>query len=388
LSPEGAAILAEINEALVHFATQPSPEQLSLTPPPAPESQSQSQPQSSAQPEKRAGGFFAADAFTNPVHVQYALKTTGAAMFCYVVYSLLDWPGIHASLITCYIVSLGTAAETVEKLRLRIFGCLIGAAAGLAAIVFLMPGVTSIGGLLAIVFLAALASGWVAGGSPRIAYAGFQIAFAFFLCVIQGSGPAFDLVVARDRVVGILLGNLVVYLTFTTLWPVSVASRIDPAIAFLLRSLSAMVAAANRSGRYLLAGEIRAALGALGQDLELARLEPARVRPKQHWLDARLRAKRLVTALQGSLLLGARLDPAFSSETTARLDRLADDAQLQAESAGDNEAPAEPRPQVGLAGSTSPIRERIRADLDDLERILVHRSGQEEHGWRAGHAPG
>ena len=54
------------------------------------------------------------DAFTNPAHVQYALKTTGAAMFCYVVYLLLDWPGIHTCLITCYIVSLGSTAETVE----------------------------------------------------------------------------------------------------------------------------------------------------------------------------------------------------------------------------------------------------------------------------------
>ena len=41
-------------------------------------------------------------------------------MFCYLVYSLLDWPGIHTCLITVYIVSLGTTAETIEKLTLRI----------------------------------------------------------------------------------------------------------------------------------------------------------------------------------------------------------------------------------------------------------------------------
>ena len=58
-----------------------------------------------------------------------------------------------------------------------------------------------------IVFLVALASAWIAAGDERIAYAGFQIAFAFFLCVIQGAGPSFDMVTARDRVIGILLGN-------------------------------------------------------------------------------------------------------------------------------------------------------------------------------------
>ena len=152
------------------------------------------------------------DLLTNPEYVRHALKTTGAAMFCYALYSLLDWRGIHTCFITCYIVSLGTSAETIEKFVLRIAGCLIGAAAGLAAIVYVIPSLTSIGALLAVVFLVALASAWVAAGSARISYAGFQIAFAFFLCVIQGPSPAFDLTIARDRIVGILLGNLVVYL--------------------------------------------------------------------------------------------------------------------------------------------------------------------------------
>src|ERR1700740_2005495 len=139
-------------------------------------------------------------------------------MFCYFLYSLLDWPGIHTSLITCYIVSLGTTAETVEKLTLRILGCLVGAGAGIGAIVFLMPHFSSIGGLLIVVFAAAFVSAWIAAGSPRISYVGFQIAFAFFLCVVQGSSPAFDLTVARDRIIGILFGNIVVYLMFTNIW--------------------------------------------------------------------------------------------------------------------------------------------------------------------------
>src|SRR5258706_5273137 len=150
-----------MKEALARFTAAPLPD----LPPPS--------------PEKAKGGFCLRDAFTKPEHVHYALKTTGAAMLCYATYTLLDWPGIHTSLITCYIVSLGTTGETVEKLTLRILGCLLGAAAGIAAIVFLMPNFTSIGALMAVGFVATLASGWVAGGSPRIAYAGFQIAFSF-----------------------------------------------------------------------------------------------------------------------------------------------------------------------------------------------------------------
>ncbi|WP_256122112.1 FUSC family protein, partial [Burkholderia sp. A2] len=180
------------------------------------------------------GGFFLPDARTNPDHIRYALKTTAAAIFCYLLYSQLDWSGIHTCVVTCYIVSLGSTAETVEKLTLRIFGCMIGALLGTAALVFVVPALSSIGELMALVFAGAWLSAWVAFGSPRIAYAGFQIAFAFFLCVIQGAGPGFDLTIARDRTIGILLGNVVVYLVFTRIWPVSIGKQIDVAFAALL----------------------------------------------------------------------------------------------------------------------------------------------------------
>ncbi|MDI9653996.1 FUSC family protein, partial [Burkholderia cenocepacia] len=110
---------------------------------------------------------------------------------------------------------------------------IVGALIGTAALVFVVPSLSSIGELMALVFVGAWLSAWVAFGSPRIAYAGFQVAFAFFLCVIQGAGPGFDLTLARDRTIGILLGNVVVYLVFTRIWPVSIGKQIDTALAAL-----------------------------------------------------------------------------------------------------------------------------------------------------------
>jgi multidrug resistance protein MdtO len=261
-------------------------------------------PGKTAVPPKEAGGFFAKDAFTNLEHVHYALKTTAAAVFCYLLYSLLDWPGIHTCFLTCYIVSLGTTAESVEKLSLRIAGCLIGAAAGIAAIVYLVPSLTSIGGLLATVFLAALASGYVSAGSARISYAGFQIAFAFFLCVIQGAGPSFDMVTARDRVIGILVGIVVVYFLFTHLWPVSVSRRIDPALASVLKRLDALAKTADSRERRVLASEIQASIAAVETDIDLARYEPLPMRPDAPWVQARRAAVTEIGELVELLLLG------------------------------------------------------------------------------------
>ena len=236
---------------------------------------------STAPTAPKRGGFFLSDAGTNPEHIAYALKTTGAAMFC-LLYTLLDWPGIHTCVITCYIVSLGSAGETVQKLRLRLAGCVIGALAGTAASVFIVPHMDSIASLLALVSIAAALSAWIAVGPPAIAYAGFQIAFAFFLCVIQGAGPGFDLTIARDRTIGILLGNMVVYLIFTRVWPVSIAASVD-------RAMTALRAMARGRGRRRGApcpGR-RGAGRRRDAHSSLTAYEPAWLRPPQAWQDAR-----------------------------------------------------------------------------------------------------
>jgi multidrug resistance protein MdtO len=303
LAPLEADVLAGIKEAIVGFADPPSLD-------------------GSPEEPKRSNGFFAADAFTNPDYVQYALKTTAAAMFCYILYSLLDWSGIHTAFITCYIVSLGTTAETVEKLTLRISGCLIGAAAGYGAIIFLIPYLTSITALMILVFVGALASGYVAAGSERISYAGFQMAFAFFLCVIQGPAPAFDLTVARDRVIGILIGNLVVYLLFTNLWPVSVSKRIDPAIAAVLRRLSTMMTVDPQSRR-VLASEAQSGLAEIETNISLASYEPSGVCPTAAWLSARRGVAEEIGALESLLLISADDSATTRTQIANRLETLA-----------------------------------------------------------------
>jgi multidrug resistance protein MdtO len=164
----------------------------------------------------------------------------------------------------------------------------------------------------------------VAAGSPRVSYAGFQIAFAFFLCVLQGPAPAFDLVTARDRIIGILLGNLVVYVIFTHLWPVSVSRRVDSAIGALLRRLSAMMRATNATARHDMAAEAQASLGAIERDLDLTAYEPASVRPPDDWLQARRRAATEIEALGAPLLLLSDENAGFKEDVARRLEKLAD----------------------------------------------------------------
>jgi multidrug resistance protein MdtO len=343
LTPLEADVLGDIKEAIIHFAEAPSSEHRVK------------------ESKKEGGGFFVADAFTNPGYIQYALKTTAAAMFCYFLYSLLDWPGIHTCFLTCYIVSLGTMAESVEKLTLRILGCLVGAAAGYGTMIFLIPDLTSITALMVVVFAGALAAGYVSAGSERISYAGFQMAFAFFLCVIQGPSPAFDLSTARDRVIGILIGNVVSYLLFTNLWPISVGKRIDPAIAALLRRLAALMTA-DKGARPALASQAQSELAEIETDIDLAAYEPNTVRPSAQWLAARRKAADEIGALGSPLLLSADEPTTSSAQIAQRLEALAE-----------RFAAAEiPPPLPGLTEwSTSPLFPIIDAGLRRLEEASI-----------------
>ncbi|QFR32577.1 FUSC family protein [Ancylobacter sp. TS-1] len=225
--------------------------------------------------------FLSPDAFTNPDHQRFALKTTTAAISCYLIYSIIDWQGIHTAMVTCYVAALGTTGETVHKLALRITGCLIGAAMGLGSILFVIPHLSSVGGLMALVFCAVLVAAWVSSGPERISYGGVQIGLAFLLTVLDGFAPSTDMGSARDRVVGILLGNLVVYVVFTQIWPKGAAVDVRERVARALEALARLAALAPsaRSGAVAEAALVEAEVEKAGAGLDLLPFEPAHQRP-------------------------------------------------------------------------------------------------------------
>lgn len=185
--------------------------------------------------------FLAPDAFTNPLYTQFALKSLLAVMVCYLTYTSLHWFEIHTAMVTGYYVALGTTGETIHKLTLRIAGALIGAVMGMGSILFLIPHMSDIGHLLLLVGAGTFVSAWVANGSKRIQYIGWQMALCFFLTVLHGFGPGTDLGVASSRVIGILFGNLVITVVFTYLWPVGIASAVGKSLSGALSTLSNML---------------------------------------------------------------------------------------------------------------------------------------------------
>jgi multidrug resistance protein MdtO len=215
--------------------------------------------------------LLAVDAFTNLEYVRFALKVTLAVMTCYFVMNMTNWPGIHTCVITAFFVALGTVGDTLHKATLRFVGCLIGAGLGLGAILLLMPLMTDLGHLLLLLAPVTLFAAWVGYGSERIAYAGLQIGLAFYLVVLQDYGPTISMYAARDRTIGILFGNIVVFVIFTTIWPVSVANVVRTNLARASEQLATLVGLGARADVEISQTARSAANAAFGRAIAQAR---------------------------------------------------------------------------------------------------------------------
>lgn len=269
--------------------------------------------------EKQApkSGFFAADAFTNPDHTRFAVKGTASVMLSYFIFSILNWPGIHTCIITCFIVAQPTMGEMISKLTLRIVGALIGGAVGIAAIIFVIPHFNDITAFLCLVFVVSLLAAWIKTGDERIAYAGFQIGIAFYLTDLKGYGPTTDMVTARDRILGIMLGNFVTYAMFTSFWASSAFNGIDARLKTIVQRLGKQRDAVTASGQLACAASVQEAVSLAERQSEYASAEPDHMRADMNHLaqlDGLFHEAETISA--------ALLDPAARQHAETRLAHL------------------------------------------------------------------
>jgi multidrug resistance protein MdtO len=174
--------------------------------------------------EGRTPGILVPDALSNPDHLRFALRGSFSAMLCYVCYMGLGWPGLNTALATCVLTALSNVGTSRQKQVLRVVGALIGGCIfGFGSQAFLLPHMDSIAEF-AVLFAAVTAvAAWVTTSSPRLAYSGLQIALAYDLINLNGFAINTSLEVARDRVMGSLLGLFAMWLIYDRLWTIPAA---------------------------------------------------------------------------------------------------------------------------------------------------------------------
>ena len=289
-----------------------------------------------ARPATRPAALLSPEKLRNPDTLQFAFKVTLAVMLSYAAESLLDWPAIHTCVVTCFFVSLGSLGESLHKATLRMTGALVGGALGIGIILLLMPLMTDLGDLLLAVGVVTLLAGWVASGSERISYAGWQIGIAYYLTVLQGYGPTVDMQTARDRVIGILLGNFIVLVVFSTIWPVHVAQPVRRQVAIAIAKIGELTRLGRRlppedpgSQPALQAGFI-AAIGGARALLANAAYEPAgNARYSRRPIDPGVLADLEVVMLMVTVIHRLNTEPAWhEARQTTQQAALSNDRTL------------------------------------------------------------
>ena len=158
---------------------------------------------------------------------------------CYIVYNGVDWPGISTAVTTCFLTALSTVGSSRQKQVLRISGAVVGGfLIGMCSQVFILPHLNSIAGFTILFVVVTAFASWFMTSSTRLSYFGVQIAVAFCLIHLNSFAIEPSLSIARDRIVGILFGLIMMWLVFDQLRGTSAVSDMKGALLSAVRLLA------------------------------------------------------------------------------------------------------------------------------------------------------
>jgi multidrug resistance protein MdtO len=185
--------------------------------------------------------LIAADAFVNPEHLKFALKGCFAVSACYFIYNAIDWPGMAIPvMLTCFLTAVSTIGTSRQRQVLRFAGFVVGGLViGMSAQVFILPYVDSIVGFTVFFALVTALAAWFMTSSPRLSFFGLQLGAVFYVINInQKFARETSLTVARDRVAGVFLGLLMMWLIFDQVWRAAAGVEMRKSFIATLRLLA------------------------------------------------------------------------------------------------------------------------------------------------------
>ena len=201
----------------------------------------------------RQGGWrawFLPDAFENREYQRFALAGCLTAAICYVIYMAIDWPGISTCIITCVVTALSTLGTSLQKQSLRIAGYAIGGLImGISAQILILPAIDSVFGFALFFSAGTAVAAWFATSSPRLSYLGLQIALAFYFVNLTNARIDTDLTIARDKMVGVLLGIVAMGFIFDRFGTRSDAEQLRKLLVQNVRIMAQFAASSEARGK-------------------------------------------------------------------------------------------------------------------------------------------
>ncbi len=109
---------------------------------------------------------------------------------------------------------------------------------GMGAQIFILPYIDSITGFTVFFVLVTALAAWVMTSSPRLSFFGLQLGAVYYVINMQKFARETSLTVARDRVAGVFLGLLMMWLIFDQLWSASAGVEMRRVFVSTLRLLA------------------------------------------------------------------------------------------------------------------------------------------------------
>ena len=159
---------------------------------------------------------------------------------CYVIYNSLDWPGMGVPvMLTCFLTAVSTIGASRQRQILRFAGFVVGGLLiGMTSQVFILPYLDSIAGFTVLFILVTALAAWFMTSSPRLSFFGLQLGAVYYVINMQKFARETSLSVARDRVAGVFLGLLMMWLIFDQLWSAAASVEMRRVFISTLRLLA------------------------------------------------------------------------------------------------------------------------------------------------------
>jgi multidrug resistance protein MdtO len=203
----------------------------------------------------------------NAFDLRIAMKGALSIGVCGLLYEGLSWPGLAACVFATLVLAQGSAGASIERALVQILFVLVGAGWAVLVVTVAMPLMTSLASLLVVTFPFFFGVAWICCGRGVSNTAGLQMAMGGTLVLLSRLGTTTDLVPARDRVLGILLGNVVFALIGLSLWPVYAGS--GDRIAPILRQIAALLRSPAGGVEQARQGQVMEIYRALAREMSL-----------------------------------------------------------------------------------------------------------------------
>ncbi len=182
----------------------------------------------------------------NIVALKHATKCSSAIMICALFCITLNWDKGIGCVETVMLVAQATFGGTLLIGGLRLVGLVTGFLLSIAAVIFVIPTISTLPGIMGLFGVLLLVAGYGMHGSPRVSTPALQTMIVFDFALLQWTRPDISLYPTMNFSLAVGMGVFVTFMVYRFLWPVRAGDQLAPCLASMLAVVAKVIDSATR----------------------------------------------------------------------------------------------------------------------------------------------